>query len=305
MRKKILHRAVPAMCTFVAMLLSGCYYHTTLDYGYPNGEKYSVGAFTYRADEIQAIAVDWYSGAVEIVESDSAELHAQESGTDLPEEAAMHYLLEDGVLRVRFCASGAKIRVKAENKQLRLEVPKGVKLSVSVTSASVRAETLGQDEIKIEAHSGSTELGTVTANKADLSSSSGAIHAGSISVQELRCSASSGSMEMESISAKDFACEASSGSVTVGKLTSDTVQVTTSSGSVRLTLAGAPTAQIRTSSGSVRLTLDKSGAQVAYTSSSGRLHTDCPYTWENGLYVFGDGEGSITVRTSSGNLRVQ
>ncbi|MFR4008421.1 MAG: hypothetical protein ACLT0Y_03355 [Christensenellales bacterium] len=60
----------------------------------------------------------------------------------LPEETALHYLLEDGVLKIRFCASGAKVRVEGE-KRLQLEVSKGIAFSVHTTSARVKARRCG------------------------------------------------------------------------------------------------------------------------------------------------------------------
>lgn len=78
---------------------------------YPNAEKYQTGAFTYNVADIKAVEVYWRSGEVEITESGDSELHVKESGGELSEDIAMHYLLDDGVLRIRFCKSGAKIQV--------------------------------------------------------------------------------------------------------------------------------------------------------------------------------------------------
>ena len=96
-------------------------------------------SFTYLANEIKAVEVYWRSGEVEIIESDNAELSAKESGNELQEDTAMHYFLDDGVLRSRFCASGAKIQVNALDKHLSLEVPKGIDLSVHTTDGEIDA----------------------------------------------------------------------------------------------------------------------------------------------------------------------
>lgn len=96
-------------------------------------------SFTYLANEIKAVEVYWRSGEVEIIESNNAELSAKESGNELQEDTAMHYFLDDGVLRIRFCASGAKIQVNALDKHLSLEVPKGIDLSVYTTDGEIDA----------------------------------------------------------------------------------------------------------------------------------------------------------------------
>ena len=294
MNKRILNKAILLLCALMAALLSGCHVgNISLGIGdyitgeeYPNAENYQTGAFTYNTDEIKAVEVYWRSGEVEIIESADSELSVKESGGELSEDIAMHYLIGDGVLRIRFCASGAKIQVNATDKHLSLEVPKGIELSVHTTSALVKADTLEQNDILIAAHSGSTKLGTVTAESVDLSSSSGSIQAESVSAQALKCSASSGF-------------------VTMGDVNSETVEITTSSGSVELALTEVLTAVIHTSSGKVNLALAKGGAEVLYTSNNGKLLTGRTYERKGDLYVFGSGDSKLTVETSSGNLEIK
>ena len=253
---------------------------------YPNATSYQTGAFTCRADEVTAVEIYWRSGEVEIVESDEDELSVRESGGELPEETAMHYLLEDGTLRIRFCESGAKIRVNSNDKRLTIEVPKGIDLSIHTTSAPIKADTLEQNSILISAHSGRTELGTVNAGSVDLSSSSGSIRADSISTRTLKCNTSSGSVQIDD-------------------LETETADLDTSSGAVELALAAVSQLDIHTSSGRTVLHLPEGGAEVAYTASSGKLHTTKPFDRKGDLFVFGTGECKITVNSSSGNLEIQ
>ena len=100
--------AITLTLSLMAVLLSGCQFHASFGIGnfitgesYPNAANYQTGAFTYRPDEVTSIEIYWRSGEVEVIESDSAELSARESGGELPEDSAMHYLLEDGTLRIR------------------------------------------------------------------------------------------------------------------------------------------------------------------------------------------------------------
>lgn len=279
--------------SLTAVLLSGCEFHATFGIGnyvtgesYPNAEAYQTGAFTYEADTVKSVEIYWRSGEVEIVESDSAELSVRESGGELPEDTAMHYLLEDGTLRIRFCESGAKIQVNPNDKHLTIEVPKGINLSIYTTSAPVKADTLEQNSILISAYSGSTELGTVEAESLVLSSSSGAIHADSIFAQTLECNTISGSVH-------------------IGTLAADAIEVDTTSGSVDLGLSAASQVAIRTTSGKTTLRLPEGGAEIAYTASSGKLHTEMTFERKGDLYVFGNGESKITVDSSSGNLDIQ
>lgn len=281
------------LCAMTVMLLSGCYFNVDLGFGnymtgesYPNAENYETGAFTYDADEVQSVEVYWRSGKVEIVESDEDELTVNESGGEMDEEKSMHYLVEDGVLKIRFCASGAKIHVDPPEKHLTLEIPKGIDVSVHTTSAPIHAESLTQNSILFSAHSGNTELGSVDAADTNLSSSSGRICVAVTSAQALKC-------------------KTSSGSVCIEKLAADACSIETSSGNVNLGLLSADNVEIHTSSGKVNLTVPEYGAEVAYTTSSGNLHTNISYERKGDLYVFGDGEAEISVDSSSGNLNIE
>lgn len=279
--------------SLAAVLLSGCQVNLSIGIGdnltgesYPNAEAYRIGGFTYEADAVKAVEIYWRSGEVELVESDSAELIVSESGGELPEDTAMHYLLEDGVLKIRFCASGAKIQVNSNDKRLTIQVPRGIELSVHTTSASVKADTLEQNTVLISAHSGTTELGTVKAESIDLSSSSGSIRADSIAAQTLKCQSSSGSLRIQG-------------------LTAENVNLETSSGSVHLNLLAATQVKIRTSSGTTNLSLPEDGAELAFFSSSGKLRTVEAFERKGDLYVFGGGGSKITVDSSSGNLNIE
>lgn len=276
-----------------AAMLSGCQFHIPFGIGsfiaeerYPSAGSYQVGGFTYRAEEVSAVEIYWRCGEVEIVESGEEELSVRESGGELPENTAMHYLLEDGILRIRFCESGARIRVHSNDKRLTVAVPKGIDLSVYSTSAPVKSDALDQNSILISTHSGRTELGTVNAGSVNLSSSSGAIRAERISAQTLNCDTSSGSIRIEDLAA-------------------DTADLDTSSGSVKLALSSVSQLDIHTSSGRTVLQLPEGGAEVSYTASSGRLHTAEPFNQKGNLCVFGRGKSRITVNSSSGNLEIE
>lgn len=279
--------------SLAAVLLSGCQFHMSFGIGdfvtgesYPDAARYQTGAFTYDADQVNSIEIYWRSGEVEIEESDSAELSVRESGGTLSEETAMHYLLEDGILRVRFCKSDVNIRVDPNDKRLTIQVPRGIDLSVHTTSAPVKAGNLTQNTILVSAHSGSTDLGTVEADNLDFSSSSGAIHVDSITAQTLEC-------------------DTTSGSVHIGAIDADAIEVDSTSGSVDLGLSAASQVEVHTTSGKTTLRLPEGGAEVAFSATSGTLHTDAAYERKGDLFVFGRGESQISVESTSGNLSIQ
>ena len=105
MRRKILKLSVFLLCALAVIVLSGCRINISLGGDgfftgeeYPNAEKYQMGEATYSAEDVTAVEVYWRSGQVEINEREDGQLTAKESGGQLSEDKAMHWLLEDGVL---------------------------------------------------------------------------------------------------------------------------------------------------------------------------------------------------------------
>ena len=248
--------AVLFLLSMAAVLLSGCQYQPLLELGsliagesYPDAESYKTGAFSYHADEVTAVEVYWSTGAVELIESDSPELSVRESGVVLPEEAAMHSFLEDGILKIRFCESGVMVIVHPNNKRLTLELPENIDLSVYTTSAPVEAAALDQNSVLISARSGRTELGRVNAGSVSLSSSSGSICAGSIETQSLECNTFFGLVQIDDLQV-------------------ETANLDTGSGGVELMLSSVSRLNIHTSSGQTVLGLPRYGAEVSYTTES-------------------------------------
>ncbi len=93
------------LCALAVIVLSGCRINISLGGDgfftgeeYPNAEKYQMGEATYSAEDVTAVEVYWRSGQVEINEREDGQLTAKESGGQLSEDKAMHWLLEDGVL---------------------------------------------------------------------------------------------------------------------------------------------------------------------------------------------------------------
>lgn len=290
---------------------------------YNDAQSYQVGDFTYARQDVQSIAINWRVGKIKLVQSDSAELAVSESGRSLGEKAAMHWLLRDGVLHIEFCASGASVSVMSWNKQLTVEVPKGVALDIRTTSAPVEAEKLVCGDVFVSSFSADMRFGNLHAANIALSSSSGAIRADRVIGSEVSCQTSSGVIEFnsldasaatlnsssgalraESVVADALAVETSSGTVCMNDLTAKDAAVKTASGAVELTVSAQSALSVTTSSGKTTLTLPDGGAAVTYQAASGKLKTDAGYEKRGDLYVFGAGESVVEVKSSSGGLEI-
>lgn len=290
---------------------------------YDDAASYQIGSFSYAAQAITKVNVNWRSGRVEIIESDAEELSVSESGRSLNDAAAMHYLLKDGVLNIQFCASGANVTVLSTNKQLRLEVPRGVEISVQTTSAPIVADTLEAKDVFAASHSGDISFGSVQAGEIELSSSSGKIHAERTIADSVSCETASGTIDLgaleaayaaihsssgklccDSVAVDALEAKTSSGSITLHDISESSVNIESSSGSVELAVSEKSSLSVCTSSGSVALTLPQAGAEVRHSAASGRLKTNAVYLKSGDTYIFGEGESAVDVRSSSGSLRI-
>ncbi len=253
---------------------------------YPNADQYKTGAFTYLADTISEIEVYWRSGEVEIIESDHPSLSVSESGEELDTLSAMHSMQNGGVLKIQFCASGAKIKVHPEEKHLRLEVPPGIKLSVHATAANIKTTELNQARVQISVFSGNTELGAVNASSVDLSSSAGTITADAVTAPEIRVNTSSGSVQLK-------------------RVISDTVDAGSTAGCFDLEILSANAVAVHTQSGFTTLTLPADGVQLFFDTQCGNFISETTLDQKSDSYFSGNGKCKILVESTSGNLMIR
>lgn len=296
---------------------------------YGQADRYTSGGFTYAAAEVQEVRVVWYHGSVELKRTEGEQLSVGESGgASLPAEKALHWLLEDGVLTVRFCRSGYTGRFSGKDKKLTVEVPEGIEISVETTSAGILAELGTQRDVSLESTSGTIEVTSATVEDAlTLRTTSGAIRAGIVEAEHLLAKTTSGSIKLERATvAEQVELQSTSGSMTVeelvavtgtveaesnsGKIRLKTVQtdrllVETTSGDVTLDLNICKQASVHTTSGSVRVDLAQSlGATVRAQSTSGRFQGS-GYRAEGASYIWGNGDCQIDVHTTSGSITVE
>ena len=307
MKKIILLGILSAMC----ICFAGCGMILQIDdsiteAAYADSDQYIAGDFTYNAADVETIEVSWRIGRVTLRESDAATLSVSESGKELEPDAQVQHWLENGTLHIQFCQPG-RIHVDDEDKHLTLELPKNIVLAVQSTSADICADTLEQKSVTFSTVSGNTQVGTLAANEVDLSSSSGRQSLGSVTADKANLSSVSGELSVEQAAVSgEISCSTTSGTVRFEGLKADAADVGTVSGAVELGVLRCPSALVDTTSGRVSLTLPaNTGASVEYCSTSGELRTSLPWTAVGDLMVFGGGEYSVIVETTSGDLEIR
>lgn len=307
-------------------LFSGCGF--TVHFNRENaGKNYSVGTYTYDAADIEAVNIDWVSGWVKLVESDSAELKAQETDGGLFEEQKMRCSVDGRTLNIKFCKPGYVGTFLPGTKQLTVEIPKGTKITVESSSAEITLEAEEPKSVKLCSTSGEVKTCDFSADKVYINSTSGGISLGKVfSESDIEVYTTSGGIKADTLSAKEnIFAESTSGSIRIDcaeaviktqlentsggikaeRIASPEFSAKTTSGGVFAGLLSCENAKISSGSGSVKIDLlEKLGATVRYKSTSGRFdHGDC-YLSED-KYIFGSGACRIDVSTTSGGIKIK
>ena len=273
------------------------------------GDKnYEVGSFSYEAEGVRKVVVNWVNGSVELVQSAGKTLSVSESGSDLQEHQKLRWKLEGGTLKINYCKSGLNVTdIAAEKKQLRLELPAGVELSVNTVSAPVSAESLELEKFEINTVSGAVGIGVSTVGGSFVFQSvSGALKAEVIDAGSVRLETVSGGMSVERTGASgELKAESVSGAVSLKRVGAEKIGVNTMSGNVSIGVAACWELKADAVSASIEITLlEGLGASVSFSTVSGELNSDVAHTTQNGREVFGDGACAVKVETVSGGLTV-
>lgn len=254
---------------------------------YNEAEKYASGNFSYAAEGVIRVEADWAAGNITVVQSEDGTLKVEETG-ELTEEQRLHWLLEDGVLKIQYCAPGYTGTFPLKSKALTLEVPVGIDLSIDSVSGNVSLGDGSFEVLHLDTTSGKIDFGTVSAQKCRLDTISGDIMG-----DTLLCKNS-------------LKADTTSGRVGIDWLEVPEAELETVSGSIDIKLCQGQEAEIQSTSGRITLILGETlgGADICFESASGSFHGD-GYKAEDGRYIFGDGTCRIEIETTSGSLTVK
>ena len=222
--------------------------------------------------EIRNLDIDWASGEVHIIASESAEQISFEESYDGNEDARLRWVVDGETLKIRFRARNSLISFGSLNKKLTVTIPASLaqhldKVKIGTASAEVNVSGLQAEILDVDTASGRLELdGTY----------------GELSV------------------------DTASGSVTFAG-SCRKINIDTASGRIRLTPGDLwEDIDIDTASGNIELWLPESekGFSVDYDKASGKFSCDFPVLLSGKIYKIGEGAGRINVDSASGNLKI-
>ena len=255
---------------------------------YADAGKYSVGSFTYNAEDVNTVEINWVGGEIEIVQSENATLSVTENSDSLDSEEQMHHYIRSGKLIIHYCESGHRGEINSAKKKLRVEIPVGIDVDIDNVSADITAGEMSVGDFELTNVSGNVDFAVITASK------------------DIDIEIVSGTIEAESIFARAFSVEGVSGDIDVKKISADEIEVQIVSGKTEFALSKSCDVDVSGVSGNVSITLPEGvGAEVEFDSVSGDIHSDITHTKNGDTYTFGAGETKISVETVSGNLYIK
>ena len=304
----------------LCLTFCGC---ATAHASYPNADKYTIGNFTYDAAAVEAVEINWTSGRVEVKESNGATLSVAEKTDNLTEDQLMRWWLDGKTLRIQYWRSGYTGTLKGAQKRVTVEIPKDIALTVNVTSGEIVTGDHQLKNVALKATSGEIELGAIDAEDILVEATSGNLEAGPLRAKkQIKMSCTSGKIKVVNAMADTVTLQCTSGNISAGPIDAAVFNVQCTSGDIELEAVKAEDGQIKTTSGDIDLGLYQCGrVEVGCTSGDVRLSAvhgsgmTVDYTTNSGSLngkggkktyheVIGDGASTVTVKTTSGDLKL-
>lgn len=237
---------------------------------YADADKYTAGGFTFEADQVQSIELDWAAGDVTLKNGTGTCAVSESGDGSLVASEKLHWWLDGTTLRIRYCESGYRHLIRSSYKHLTLEVPDSVELHIDIASGRVQSDArLSLAKLEIDTASGGVHLKEVSAHEAEIDSASGGI-------------------TIERVSAQKTEIDVASGGVTLGVGDCKTIAIDSASGSIALKLLDA-----------------QKGATVRVSQLSGSFECSLPMTKDGKTYRIGDGAVDIRIEAASGSVTVE
>lgn len=186
---------------------------------YKDESKYSIGNFSYNAENVDKIEINWIFGDITLVESDSAQLNVTEDEDSMNEKEKLRYFLDGRTLKIQFWKSNYIGNIKSLKKDVTIEVPRNIKIQIDQVSGNIEGENLDLRSL-------------------DLDVVSGRVHIQTLKTYDLNVDSVSGFVKIGSLNAKDVSIDSVSGNVDIGLNSGNEVEIETVSGSVDIKLNG-------------------------------------------------------------------
>ncbi|MCL2563866.1 MAG: DUF4097 domain-containing protein [Oscillospiraceae bacterium] len=283
-----------------------------------------VGTHSVSADNIDAIDIDWTSGAVYIGTHHGNDIRITEfARRSLRDNEELWLDTNGGTLAVRFAEHHGVRRGNMLTKQLEILIPYTLSqnldsFSVNTVSGRIAADDIHAADFLAGTTSGRIELGGIIAQDLRVTTTSGRIELRNITAQTVNASTTSGRIEVFRAEADEISLRTVSGRITTTDTEAQSLRTHTTSGRHELfgtfgyVNARSTSGRIEilsrivpervvahATSGRIELTVPVTDAvHVQYSTGSGRFRSDIP------VVTHGGADAQFNLSTTSGRISI-
>ena len=275
--------------------------------GYANADQYTAGD-TELSEEISNLDVSWTSGRVTVAYHPEKTVTLRESAKrPLSEDEKVQWWVDGDTLRIQFSKPG--IRMNMPEKELTITLPEGIFLqrtSIVTTSGEIEIPQLKTDALNLASTSGDIRA-AAEVFKAELNSTSGDSQIRLTGrTEDLRINSTSGNLSAEAENAGIIDAGSTSGSIRISVSEAENVKAGSTSGSIETVLGKIGILNLAATSGNVTAALPAEPGFTAHIeTTSGDVGFDHALTRNGKEYVCGDGSATVSISTTSGNVRLE
>ena len=320
-----------AVCVIALLVCAALIFGKTFKLGvsYADAEQYTAGG-TALNGPVESLDIHWTEGSVVIAyhAGDTVEI-AETSPKTISADAQLRWWLDGTTLHIQYAKSGY-FSLRSLDKQLTVTLPEGIDLqdvAIDTASADVQTAALRAKTLAVESTSGDMDLAQAGAAECvDLSSTSGDVRAnleganavsvdatsGAIDLtqanpaERVELSSTSGDMRVSLGDVDALRIDSTSGKVTVEAGAAKDVTIGTTSDNIAVRLAAFDRLDIDSTSGDVTAALpSKPGFRGEISTTSGSVDSSLALKREGGSYACGDESASLSIHTTSGDVRLE
>ncbi len=297
-------------------------------YSYEHADRYQAGGSDITGT-VRNLDIGWINGKVRLAYRSGTSVSLSET-SDRPIGADMQlrWWLDGDTLRIRYAKAGFRQMVmNTQQKELEVALPEGISLgdvTISATSADLSVPSLQAESLNLTTTSGNVNALAAAGQIRCTSTSGDLVLTVTEDAREILTTSTSGSVRIEAQAADRIKAVSTSGNIAVtagrtgtlemtstsGRLEAKTEAVvngklTSTSGRITLTAAALDQLSVSSTSGGVTAFLPETpGFAARVRTTSGRFDYSLPLTRSGSDYVCGDGSGSVSISTTSGDVRI-
>ena len=175
-------------------------YDSTNNMAYEASDSYKTGDFTFAANDVDSVEINWTAGRVNVTQTDSGKLNCYESGSNsLSEENKLHYIIEGKTLKIQYTAASYDGNIDASLKDLNIELPINCNLKITTLSANVSLADGEYTDVNIESNTGMLSTETIKANYLSLKTSTGTIKVKEVDAKKVDAESVSGGVTVKTV----------------------------------------------------------------------------------------------------------